>query len=77
MEQRFTHYKPRQEQMIGEPTPVYTHPQPKREWVGLTDEEFDQMLTNAGFTRTDLMMIGACVDDIRQMIETKLRSKNT
>ena len=28
-------------------------------WVGLTDEEFDQMLVDAKFTRTDLMMIGA------------------
>ena len=49
----------------------------KREWVGLTDEEFDQMLADAGFTQTDLMMIGACVDDIRQMIEAKLKEKNT
>jgi hypothetical protein len=48
----------------------------KREWVGLTDEEFDQMLVDARFTRTDLMMIGACVDDIRQMIEAKLKEKN-
>jgi|DEB19_MinimDraft_3_1074340.scaffolds.fasta_scaffold00064_50 hypothetical protein len=23
-------------------TPLYTHPQPKREWVGLTDEEIEQ-----------------------------------
>ena len=51
--------------------------EPKREWVGLTDEEFDQMLEAAKFTRTDLMMIGACVDDIRQMIEAKLKEKNT
>ena len=49
--------------------------QPKP-WVGLTDEEFEQMLVDAHFTRTDLMMIGACVDDIRQMIEAKLREKN-
>ena len=49
---------------------------PKREWVGLTDEEFDQMLVDARFTRTDLMMIGACVDDIRQMIEAKLKERN-
>ena len=48
----------------------------KREWVGLTDEEFDQMLVDARFTRTDLIMIGACVDDIRQMIEAKLKEKN-
>ena len=48
----------------------------QRTWVGLTDEEFDQMLVDARFTRTDLMMIGACVDDIRQMIEAKLKEKN-
>ena len=47
------------------------------EWVGLTEEEFDQMLADAGFTQTDLMMIGACVDDIRQIIEAKLKEKNT
>jgi hypothetical protein len=52
----------------------YRLPKP---WVGLTDEEFDQMLIDARFTRTDLMMIGACVDDIRQMIEAKLKEKNT
>ena len=46
------------------------------QWVGLTEEEFDQMLADAGFTQTDLMMIGACVDDIRQMIEAKLKEKN-
>jgi hypothetical protein len=51
----------------------YRLPKP---WVGLTDEEFDQMLIDARFTRTDLMMIGACVDDIRQMIEAKLKEKN-
>jgi hypothetical protein len=48
----------------------------QRTWVGLTDEEFDQMLVDARFTRTDLMMIGACIDDIRQMIEAKLKEKN-
>ena len=48
----------------------------RKPWVGLTDEEFEQMLVDAHFTRTDLMMIGACVDDIRQMIEAKLREKN-
>jgi hypothetical protein len=49
----------------------------RKPWVGLTDEEFEQMLVDAHLTRTDLMMIGACVYDIRQMIEAKLREKNT
>jgi hypothetical protein len=48
----------------------------RKPWVGLTEEEVEQMLVDAHFTRTDLMMIGACVDDIRQMIEAKLREKN-
>jgi len=38
MERRFTHYRPKEEQRIGEVTPLYTAP-PKREWVGLTDDE--------------------------------------
>ena len=44
MEQRFTHYKPRQEQMIGEARPVYTHPQPKRD--PLTDEQIDAIVVD-------------------------------
>ena len=27
--------------------PLYTHPQPKREWVGLTDEDFQPMVHKA------------------------------
>ena len=41
MERRFTHYRPKEEQRIGEVTPIYTAP-PKREWVGLTDDEIQE-----------------------------------
>ena len=49
----------------------------KREWVGITDEEFEKMLTDAKFTRSDLLMIGACVIDICNMVEAKLKEKNS
>jgi hypothetical protein len=49
----------------------------KRTWVGLADEEFEQLLTDAKFTRSDLLMIGACVEDICNMVEAKLKEKNT
>ena len=48
-----------------------------RTWVGLTDEEFEQLLVDAKFTRSDLLMIGACVEDICNMVEAKLKEKNT
>ena len=38
MERRFTHYRPKEEQRIGEVTPIYTAP-PKREWVGIDEKE--------------------------------------
>jgi len=50
---------------------LYTHPQPKREWVGLTDEEIDATLI-------DLMRqnkSGAVT--ISRAIEAKLKEKNT
>lgn len=30
-------------------TPLYTHPQPQREWVGLTDEQIDQGLCHTPY----------------------------
>ena len=54
---------------------VHLPPQ-QRKWVGLTDEEFEQLLVDAKFTRSDLLMIGACVEDICNMVETKLKDKN-
>lgn len=48
----------------------------KRTWVDLTDEEIEKLLVDAKFTRTDLMMIGACVEDICKMVQAKLKAKN-
>ena len=65
------------EREAGEYTiPLYTTPS-QRTWVGLTDEEFEQLLVDAKFTRSDLLMIGACVEDICNMVEAKLKEKNT
>jgi flagellar biosynthesis/type III secretory pathway protein FliH len=50
---------------------------PQRTWVGLTDEEFKKMVDDAGFTRTDLLMIGDCVEQLVDLVEATLRSKNT
>jgi hypothetical protein len=47
--------------------PLYTAP-PKREWVGLTDEEVDALLWK--------MSLGAVDEDVRT-IEAKLKEKNT
>ena len=52
----------------------YNLPKP---WVGLTDDEFKKMIDDAGFTRTDLLMIGACVEQLVDLLEATLRSKNT
>ena len=67
-------HKDKSDVLVGEPQPLYTYPQ---QWVGITDEEFEQMLTDAKFTRSDLLMIGACVEDICNMVEAKLRERNT
>lgn len=48
----------------------------QRTWIDLTDEEFEQLLVDAKFTRSDLLMIGACVEDICNMVEAKLKEKN-
>ena len=50
---------------------------PKRTWVGLTDEEVEKLITDAGFTRSDLLMMGACIDQIARLVEAKLKEKNT
>jgi len=42
MERRFTHYRPKEEQRIGEVTPIYTAP-PKREWVGLDKKDLSEI----------------------------------
>ncbi len=50
---------------------LYTHPQPKREWVGLTDEEIGDLKGGYQSGR-----IGSFVE-LTQTIEAKLKEKNT
>ena len=45
-------------------------------WVGLTDEEFKKLIDDAGFTRSDLLMVGACVEQIVELVQAKLKEKN-
>jgi hypothetical protein len=53
-----------------EGTPVYTTPQPQREWVGLTDEEVKHML--------ELFVVPPHhVEMVVKAIEAKLKEKNT
>ena len=54
---------------------AYTPPQ--RTWIGLTQEEFEKLINDAGFTRSDLLMMGACVEEIVYLVEAKLKEKNT
>ncbi len=46
-------------------TPLYDHPQPKREWVGLTDEEIDGIVKNTRW------------HELIKATEAKLKEKNT
>jgi len=50
---------------------LYTHPQPKREWVGLTDEEIDATLIDL------LRQNKSGAVTISRAIEAKLKEKNT
>ncbi|WP_353247348.1 hypothetical protein [Limnohabitans sp.] len=58
------------------PIALYTSPPAQRTWVGLTDEEIEKLITDAGFTRSDLLMMGACIDQIARLVEAKLKEKN-
>jgi len=49
---------------------------PQRTWVGLTQEEFEKLINDAGFTRSDLLMMGACIEQIVDLVEAKLKEKN-
>ena len=46
-------------------------------WVGLTDEEIEKLITDAGFSRSDLLMMGACIDQIARLVEARLKELNT
>ena len=45
--------------------PLYTHPQPKREWVGLTDEEFISMIDSRGIRIDPVLAF-----EIKEIVET-------
>ena len=47
----------------------YTHPQPKREWVGLTDEEID--ILSCEMVKGDKSVNWLC-----KVLEAKLKEKN-
>ena len=54
--------------------PLYTTP---HTWVGLTQEEFEKLINDAGFTCSDLLMMGACIEKIVDLVEAKLKERNT
>ena len=62
--------------LLGDVDHIHTC-SPQRTWIGLTEEEIDQLLTSAGFTRSDLLMMGACVDQVIDLVANKLKEKNT
>ena len=53
-------------------TPLYTHPQPKREWVGLTDEEIEKA---TGCDKTKPLWLA--IIGVSRAVEAKLKEKNT
>ena len=61
--------------------PLYTAPQPEREWVGLTDEDVqyvieDAMQTVTGGSNTFTLSADSVWRAITRAIEAKLREKN-
>ena len=60
-------------------TPLYTAP-PKREWVGLTDDEIEdewQFLMATYIEEVDSSYWGRCDFEFARAIEAKLKEKNT
>jgi hypothetical protein len=53
--------------------PNYTEP---KEWVGLTDDEADVLIVNAGFTKEDLLRLGSLIAELTIDVEEKLKEKN-
>ena len=49
---------------------LYTHPQPKREWVGLTDEELEPLCNEWR------ILFGSWTYEFAKAIEAKLKEKN-
>ncbi|NCZ74103.1 MAG: hypothetical protein EBX65_01160 [Betaproteobacteria bacterium] len=66
------YFRKKPQDKVFNPQPVFTAPQ-KKEWVGLTDEEIEEMhykikAQNMGSYKTQ---------DIYRAIESKLKEKNT
>ena len=66
---------------IPDGTPLYVHP-PKREWVGLTDEDFQPMVHKAmmyyGYDpKHSTLTSGAGFYALVRAVEAKLKEKNT
>ncbi|MEI6839338.1 MAG: hypothetical protein WCK56_16215 [Alcaligenaceae bacterium] len=59
--------------IYSKPRPLYTAP-PRREWIGLTDEEILEMFGVVGTSGSDINPRGLLKDTRR--IEAKLREKN-
>ncbi len=54
-------------------TKIYTSPQPNKQWVGLTDQELEEM-----HNEIKVRLMGTYrTEDIYRSIEAKLREKNT
>ncbi len=49
----------------------------QRHWIGLKDEEIEKLIADAGFSRSDLLMMGACIDQIARLVEARLKELNT
>lgn len=48
----------------------------RKPWVGLTEDEVEVLAIKAGFTTTDLMMVGYSVGTLADLIDAALREKN-
>ena len=55
-------------------TMLYTHPQPKQEWVGLTNEEIEKIRSTPMTVEGG---VGFSIYAYARMIEAKLKEKNT
>jgi hypothetical protein len=56
---------------VDEPNPPVT-PAPKREWVGLTDDDIAQLMF-----KCDVIVTGPTQFDFARAIEVKLKEKNS
>jgi hypothetical protein len=57
-------------------TPLYTAP-PQRTWVGLTDEEIEDVVSRLTVSNKGVIYFSANLRDFARAIEAKLKEKNT